>query len=273
MNDRVEIVEPITLELVDEHTTTPPPHALTVSAPQSPMAMMMQAKEMGVSLEMLERMWELETKYNEREAKKAFVTAMSEFKTMPLVIFKKKRVGYETKDGDFVGYTHAELSDVTDVVSPAMAQHGLSYRWDVKQEGGRVHVACIVTHKLGHSESVTMDAAPDDSGKKNKIQQIASALTYCQRYTLLAVTGMSTKGMDDDGNGSGDADADRRRTQWIKDQIANINGARNVGELKSIMAYAIAKVREEKDQDAEDQLLAAHGEKISTAKPKEPAHE
>lgn len=42
------------------------------------------------------------------------------------------------------------------------------------------------------------------------IQQIASTVTYLQRYTLLAITGMSTKGMDDDAAAAGehvDADA------------------------------------------------------------------
>jgi hypothetical protein len=77
----------------------------------------------------------------------------------------------------------------------------------VQQREGRVHVTCIVTHERGHSETVTMDAPPDSSGKKNSIQQIASATTYLQRYTLLAATGMATKGMDDDGRGADDEGA------------------------------------------------------------------
>jgi hypothetical protein len=92
-------------------------------------------------------------------------------KAEPMTIFKKKGVGYTTRDGDFVGYTHARLADVTDVVVPAMGRHGLSHRWDIRQEGGRVHVACVVTHRLGHSESVAMDCPPDASGKKNPLQQ------------------------------------------------------------------------------------------------------
>ena len=74
-----------------------------------------------------------------------------------------------------------------------MGRHGLSYRWDIGQRDGRIHVSCIVTHKAGHSETVTMDAAPDNSGKKNSIQQIASSVTYLQRYTLLAIAGLATK--------------------------------------------------------------------------------
>ncbi|WP_080398455.1 ERF family protein [Burkholderia pseudomallei] len=57
---------------------------------------------------------------------------------------------------------------------------------------------------MGHSKMVTMSGAPDNSGKKNAIQQAASTITYLQRYTLLAATGMSTKDDDDDGAGGAD---------------------------------------------------------------------
>ena len=111
------------------------------------------------------------------------------------MILKKKNVSFSG-----TSYNHAELSDITDAIGPALSRHSLSYRWDVRQDASNtITVDCILTHIAGHSERVTMTAPPDDSGKKNKIQQIASSTTYLQRYTLLAVTGMSTKGMDDDG--------------------------------------------------------------------------
>jgi hypothetical protein len=186
----------------------------------SPAGMMLAAMSKGASLEQVSQMMDLQERWEKREAEKAFVSAMADFKAMPLVILKRKKVGFETKEGDFVGYSHAELSDITDVVGPAMAAHGLSYRWDLAQEGGRVKVRCIVTHRLGHAESVQMDGAPDASGKKNAIQQAASTVTYLQRYTLLAATGMSTKGMDDDGKGAADdpeADAEQAQLQGFQD--------------------------------------------------------
>lgn len=239
-------------------------HALAATA--TPSDLLRIAVEQGADLDRLERLMALQVQWEEREAKKAFTTAMSAFKEEPLEIFKRKQVGYTTKEGEFVGYKHAELSDVTDVVGPAMAKHGLSYRWNIKQGEGRITVSCIVTHRLGHSESVAMDAAPDNSGKKNAIQSIASAVTYMQRYTLLAVTGMSTKGMDDDAEGAGDPDAAARRRQWLDDQLSNIAGARTPRELNGTMEYAIRTTREQKDQEAEDELLAAHANKLATAK-------
>src|SRR5690606_35194749 len=60
-------------------------------------------------------------------------------------------------------------------------------------------VTCVITHELGHSERTTLSAAPDESGGKNSIQAVGSTVTYLQRYTLMAATGLAAKDMDDDG--------------------------------------------------------------------------
>ncbi len=203
---------------VGSHAIEPAQSSLTALQPQrsaprtataiatTPGDLLRIAVESGADLDRLERLMALQERWEAGEARKAFVQAMTEFKAEPLEILKRKRVSFETRDGETTSYKHAELSDVAEVVVPAMARHGLSHRWDVKQESGRIIVTCTVTHRAGHSESVTLDAAPDASGKKNAIQQVASAITYMQRYTLLAITGLATKDDgDDDGNAAGAA--------------------------------------------------------------------
>lgn len=200
---------PVVLEPVQQAALPAIKNTGAVLSAPTPAELLSMAVQQGADLDRLERLMALQERWEAGEARKAFVTAMTEFKREPLEIFKRKEVGYTTREGEFVGYKHAELSDVADVVVPAMAQHGLSHRWDVRQEAGRIHVRCIVTHERGHSESVELDAAPDDSGKKNKIQQVASAVTYLQRYTLLLATGLATKSQeDDDGRGAGDTEKD-----------------------------------------------------------------
>jgi hypothetical protein len=179
--------------------------ASAMPADTSPFGMMLTALDRGASLELVESAMKLHERWEANEARKAFVKAMADFKAEPLEILKKKLVGYTTKEGDFVGYKHAELAHITDVVVPAMARHGLSHRWDLQQANGRIVVTCTITHRLGHSESVSLDGAPDSSGKKNGIQQVASTVTYLQRYTLLAATGLAAKDdSDDDGRGGDD---------------------------------------------------------------------
>jgi hypothetical protein len=196
-----------TLELVAPEAAPLRPAAALVAQPQTALAttpadLLRLAVQGGADLDRLERLMALQERWEQAEAKKAFVRAMAAFKSEPLQIFKRKEVAFND-----VAYKHAELSDVAGVVVPALARHGLSHRWDVKQSDGRVVVTCVVTHRDGHSESVTIDAAPDNSGKKNAIQQVASAITYCQRYTLLAITGLATQSEeDDDGRKSGETD-------------------------------------------------------------------
>ena len=197
----MEVVEPKRTAVLQPSQTQP--------VVTTPAQLLEIAVSQGADLEKLERLMALQERWEANEARKEFVLAMAAFKQEPLEIFKRKEVGYTTKEGEFVGYKHATLSDVANVVVPAMARYDLSHRWDVRQEGGRIIVTCVVTHKRGHSETVTLDGAPDSSGKKNQIQQVASTVTYLQRYTLLLATGLAAQDqLDDDGQGAGKGETD-----------------------------------------------------------------
>lgn len=182
------------VEMKQQDLMETPRNAIAPSA--TPADLLRIAVENGADLDRLERLMALQERWEATEARKSYVAAMTAFKAEKLTIVKGKKVEYTG-----TSYMHAELSDVTDVICPALARHQLSHRWDVSQEGERITVDCVITHVLGHSERVTMQAMPDNSGKKNAIQQVASTITYLQRYTLLAATGVATKGQDDDGKG------------------------------------------------------------------------
>lgn len=169
----------------------------SVAAP-TPAHMLQTAIERGVDMEQLEKLMHLQERWEANEARKAFVKAMSTFKANPPKLVKDKTVSYTG-----TSYTHASLAAVVDAVVQSMGEHGLSHRWDVRQENGGVTVTCVITHELGHSERTTLTAPPDDSGKKNSIQQVASTITYLERYTLMAATGLAAADMDDDGRGAG----------------------------------------------------------------------
>lgn len=163
-----------------------------------PMASALQALQAGATVEQLQGLLALQKDWEANEARKAYVAAMAEFKKNPPEIFKRKEVAF----GD-TRYSHATIGDVTSLTVAGLAAHGFSHRWDTRQTDGRIEVTCILTHNLGHSESTTLEASPDSSGKKNAIQQVASTVTYLQRYTLLAACGLATKDMeDDDGAGA-----------------------------------------------------------------------
>lgn len=164
----------------------------------TPMQMLAAALERGSDMEQLQKLMDLQERWEAQQARKAFVQAMAQFKANPPEIVKRKHVSFQTSRG-ITEYDHATLADVCAAAIQGLAKVGISHRWDVNQDGGRVQVTCILTHQQGHSESVSLSSGVDDSGGKNAIQAIGSAVTYLQRYTLLAATGLAAKDQDDDG--------------------------------------------------------------------------
>lgn len=165
---------------------------------QSPMmAIAEKAIAAGSSMEQIERLMDMHERWEANEARKAFDQAMAAFKADPPAIEKNAEVDFTSSKGR-THYRHATLDHVSNVISRAMAPHGLSFRWTTNQEGPQIHVTCIVAHEKGHQERVTLSAGPDQSGNKNGIQQVGSTITYLQRYTLLAATGLAAGDQDDD---------------------------------------------------------------------------
>lgn len=188
--------------LIDNDTHAPG-SAVLVSQESAPMRMLEQAVARGASLEQIAQLMTLMERHDANEARKAYHQAMAAFRGENVVVDKDKGVGYTSKrTGDDTSYRHATLGNGAEKLGPALAKHGLNYSWTPSQDAHGIAVTCTLTHRLGHSESVTLKAGADTSGKKNSIQAIASTVSYLERYTLFAITGTATKDMDDDGRGS-----------------------------------------------------------------------
>lgn len=171
-------------------------------APINPMGLIQLAISQGADTDKLEKLLALQERWQAGEARKAFVAALSAFKNNPPKVLKNKLVEFgNTK------YRHATLDNVCVLIDPALAEHGLSFRWETENlDKGLIRVTCILTHELGHSERTSLQALPDGSGSKNPVQAIGSTVTYLQRYTLLAATGIAVQNQDDDGRGAGGND-------------------------------------------------------------------
>lgn len=181
----------------------------------TPMEMLSLAVQQGADIDKMKQLMELSERWEANQARKAFVAAMAEFKKNPPEILKNKHVKFATQKG-VTEYDHATLADVCAAAIKGLADHGISHRWDVAQSDDRIKVTCILTHEAGHSESVSLHSKADDTGSKNSIQAMGSAITYLQRYTLLSATGLAAKELDDDGKKAGGA------ATVSQEQIANI---------------------------------------------------
>jgi hypothetical protein len=189
------------------------------------------------------------------EAKKAYTAAMNKFKANPTVITRNATVKYNKKTGGVVTYKHATLDHVCDAITAGLTQVGITHRWTVKQEKDVIWVTCVLTHELGHSEETTLMAAPDNSGDKNAIQAIASAVTYLERYTLKAACGLAEQN-DNDGqtiaNGKGMA------TDAIEEYCRQMGDVTTPEDLKVVFAKAFNEAREHQDGTAMARIVAVH---------------
>jgi hypothetical protein len=171
-------------------------NSVTIS-PASPMGMMMEAMNKGASLEQVEKMMDLQDRWERKEAEKSYNVAFAAFKSEAVRIIKGKKV----TDGPLRGKEYAELHDVVHAVTPALSRHGLSTAWKItKDEPQWIEVTCTLKHIGGHSESVSMGGLPDAGGAKNALQARASTKSYLERYTLKSVCGVAEGGDDTDGN-------------------------------------------------------------------------
>lgn len=188
---------------------------------QSPMELAQGFLQAGGDLASLEKMMELQERHESNLAKKAYHEAMSKFKANPPKILKDKNVSFGNTN-----YNHATLGKVVSEINKALSIHGLSTAWKTNQNE-LIEVTCTITHILGYSESTTLKAAPDNSGKKNDIQAIGSTVTYLQRYTILSLTGLATHDQDDDGNAAGRSDYERiseEQAIQLREIIESIEG-------------------------------------------------
>lgn len=155
-------------------------------------------REPNFDIAKIQQILSLKERWDSNEAKKAFVADMAEFKKNPPTIYKNKHVGFDSRRTESrTDYDHATHAEVTYKIIAGLAQHGFSHRWVTTQPEGKVQVECIITHRLGHSESFSMFAPPDSSGNKSPVQAIASTKTLLERYTLLGATGLSTIDLPD----------------------------------------------------------------------------
>lgn len=161
---------------------------------KEPTALIELAIEKGSDLEKLEKLLNIQREYNKDIARQAYHEAMAMFKANAPKIMKDKQVNFGATK-----YKHATLFHVTQMISAELSKWGLSASWRTAQNGN-IAITCRITHKLGHFEETTLAAPADKSGSKNEIQSIGSTVTYLERYTLLALTGLATADQDDDGN-------------------------------------------------------------------------
>ena len=176
----------------------------------TPQTLLNIAIEKGADLEKLEKLMDLQIKWESNQARKAYHVAMAAFKAnLPTVVKDKTNSQYKSK--------YASEDALINTINPELSKHGLSATFDFAQTGDEIKVTCNITHADGHRESVSLSGKADGSGSKNPLQQIKSTTTYLRKATFEAITGIASSDneADDDGNGATTYISDKQKSTII----------------------------------------------------------
>jgi hypothetical protein len=232
------------IELIEQPEPQSAPALVNATTPAHLLSIAVQR---GADLAQLERLMDLQERYEKREAEKAYNEAFTAFKAEAVEVLKNKRV----TDGPLRGKGYAELHAVVEAATPALSRHGLSASWRItKDERDWIEVTCSLRHTLGHFEAVSMGGPPDTGGAKNAIQARASTVSYLERYTFKAICGLAEKDDDTDGSGGGeDVHPEMKAAKSVQD-LSKIMNSLSPADKKRYLSYFNLRQQEFRDAAA-----------------------
>lgn len=179
------------------------------------------ARDPAISVEKLERLYELSERARSARAKQAFAEAFAALQIeLPTIDRKNRVVVYKKADREKQGgpiegvdvpqqsTPYATLETIIQAIRAPLARRGFSIRFEhATSPQGLIETAAILTHRDGHAERAsTPPLQHDSSGSKNSVQAVGSSLTYGRRYALLALLAIvshAPQDADDDGRAAG----------------------------------------------------------------------
>jgi hypothetical protein len=203
----------------------------------------------NVDIDKIRQMLEMQERWEVNKDKSQLSHAMAEFKKSPPEIIKKRLASFDTNKG-VVSYSYADLENITSAIIASLAQYGVTHSWKIAEGDKGISVTCVLRYGLYETEGVTLTAPPDTSGTKNAIQAKGSTISYLEKYTLLAATGMAAGMPDSDGNTA-------PQMEGYSERLTVIQGAANLVELKSFWQQAVGAARKVKDAASEKDFTDA----------------
>lgn len=170
--------------------------------PLTPMELLSATDLATLDVDKMEKLMELEDRWAQREAVKAFNAAVTGFQ-MECPIIKKNARNKGTNSN------YATYECIIRQIRGLLKKHKLAVRFSTHESHleGHVKGECIVMHVKGHAVSTFGDFPEQpkivgkSSGKEvmNDLQRAGSRLTYLKRYLIMAALNITVADEDDDG--------------------------------------------------------------------------
>lgn len=134
---------------------------------------------------------------------------------------KSQQANVTTKNGGSYSYSYASLEDVQKSIKAAAKDTGLFYvQMPVKRGNSEIGVRTILYHADGESiDCGEFVMTRDGSARMSMAQAEGSVLTFCRRYTLSSIFGITSD--NEDGNVDGDVTVVEHEAMLLIDEYMN----------------------------------------------------
>jgi len=163
------------------------------------MTLLVGADLSSIDADKIGKLMELQSAWEDRDAKRQFNEALAAFQSSMPPVFKGR-------DGPRGNYKFAAYEDIMKIARPVLRENGLAVSFLQEETEFTLTVRCRVSHIAGHSEE-TPFTLPKDGPIKSKegnnvtsqAQAQGSANSYAKRYCLCNALDIVVTGEDDDG--------------------------------------------------------------------------
>lgn len=233
MNDKVETHEGEVLDSMPVPSTA-------VSTTQTDKVLTMLERVLMApefDIDRAERLWNMQKEVRAEQAKAEYITALSAMQSkLPSI----RRAGMIKNNSGQVQSTYAKWEDINDAIKPFLQEYGFALSFRVNQEGNKIIITGILSHRGTHQDTTTIELAPDTSGSKNAPQAVVSAISYGKRTAAGALLNITSYDEDDDGVKFGDRDTTDANEAKVQEFYTAISEAETVDDLKKNVGGAVA---------------------------------
>lgn len=178
------------------------------------------------------------------DAKAAFNAAFSKMRDQIPVIPRRGII--RNKQGQEQS-RYPLLEDIQDAVLPVLSRWGFSLahrtEWPDPLAGEQrmMLIVGVLSHENGHEKESTFLTVADETGSKNKVQALRSAISYGRRSTTMDVLNLTSRGEDDDGQRAGELEKElKKKTKATRSRYQNMEPPGTInGDAREQLAAAM----------------------------------
>lgn len=223
----------------------------TTSEPVTPMSMLQMAVSKGADLDQLQKLMDLQERWEANEAKKAFAAAMSRAQA------KVRQVSTDAENPQ-TRSKYATYAAIDRAIRPIYVEEGFALSFDTGETPlpDHMRVLCHVSHKDGHTRLYHADIPSDGKGAKGndvmtKTHAAGSAMAYGMRYLVKMIFNVAIGEYDNDGNGAVVPVGE------LLDRLEWIRNAETVEKLHGVYTDAYKWATAAKDKNAQAEIIRA----------------